>query len=102
MANPDFITIDWSQVGTAVGAVGALGVAAFGLVESFGKAFAFSWRGKRIAAALLARALDSYRDAGFDRAVLDVDSDSPTGAVGLYARMGFVPTTRRVIYLKEF
>jgi mycothiol synthase len=80
---------DWPLQGFSSGYVELLGVPR-------------PWRGKRIAAALLARALDSYRDAGFDRAVLDVDSDSPTGAVGLYARMGFTPTTRRVIYLKEF
>jgi len=40
---PDNFTLQWSQFGAAVAAVGAFGVAAFGLVESAGKAFA--WRG---------------------------------------------------------
>ncbi|HZL00702.1 MAG TPA: hypothetical protein VFC47_12460 [Caulobacteraceae bacterium] len=39
-ANP--FTADWSQLGAAVAAVGSLGVAAFGIVESVGKAFAFT------------------------------------------------------------
>jgi hypothetical protein len=39
----DSFTLQWSQFGAAVAAVGAFGVAAFGLVESVGKAFA--WRG---------------------------------------------------------
>lgn len=34
-------TLQWSQFGTAVAAVGAFGVASFGLVEAVGKAFAF-------------------------------------------------------------
>ncbi|HEY4028999.1 MAG TPA: hypothetical protein VGM25_01530 [Caulobacteraceae bacterium] len=34
--------LQWSQFGAAVTAVGAFGVAAFGLVESVGKAFAFN------------------------------------------------------------
>lgn len=42
----DGFSVDWSQGAAAVGAVGALGLAAFGLVESVGKAFAFSWAGK--------------------------------------------------------
>jgi hypothetical protein len=39
----DSFTLQWSQFGAAVAAVGAFGVAAFGLVEAVGKAFA--WRG---------------------------------------------------------
>ena len=39
MADP---TLQWQQFGTAVAAIGSLGVAAFGVVESFGKALAWS------------------------------------------------------------
>ena len=34
----DTFTLQWQQFGTAVAAIGSLGVAAFGITESFGKA----------------------------------------------------------------
>ena len=40
--------------------------------------------------------LRSARDAGLDKAVLDVDTESPTGANSLYGRLGFTPTERSV------
>lgn len=43
MADPTAFTMQWDQLGGAVAAVGSLGVAAFGLVESAGKAFAFTY-----------------------------------------------------------
>jgi mycothiol synthase len=46
-------------------------------------------RGQGIASALLARALTEARTAGFSSGSLVVDADSPTGAVGLYERVGF-------------
>ncbi len=52
------------------------------------------WRGRRIAAALLADAMERFRLAGMDYATLDVDTENPTGAFGLYERMGFRPTHR--------
>jgi len=42
--------------------------------------------------------LEAYREAGLDRAVLDVDTESPTGALGLYTALGFSPTTRDAAY----
>jgi ribosomal protein S18 acetylase RimI-like enzyme len=48
------------------------------------------WRGRGIASALLARVLVATKEAGFDRVVLDVDTESPTGAVGLYEAQGFI------------
>lgn len=42
----DGFSVGWSQAAAAVGAVGGLGLAAFGLVESVGKAFAFSRAGR--------------------------------------------------------
>ncbi len=33
--------------------------------------------------------LHSYREAGYDVAALEVDTENPTGALGLYGRLGF-------------
>jgi GNAT superfamily N-acetyltransferase len=46
-------------------------------------------RGRGIASALLVRALAEAQAAGFSSGSLTVDADSPTGAVGLYERVGF-------------
>ncbi len=46
-------------------------------------------RKRGIATALLSQTLHAARSAGFVSVTLDVDSDSPTGAVGLYQRAGF-------------
>lgn len=46
-------------------------------------------RGKGLASALLSHTLEAARRAGMDRACLDVDSDNPSGAVGVYERVGF-------------
>ncbi len=48
---------------------------------------------------LLRIALERYRDAGFDRSALDVDSENPTGALGVYERAGFRTTKRWTNYL---
>ncbi|MDH6238002.1 GNAT family N-acetyltransferase [Cryobacterium sp. CG_9.6] len=60
------------------------------------------WRGRHIAQALLAAQLEAGRALGHDRVTLAVDSDSPTGAVGLYTGMGFVPSHRKMAYTLEF
>lgn len=46
-------------------------------------------RNRGIASALLAVVLTEARAAGFTVAGLEVDADSPTGALGLYQRAGF-------------
>ncbi|MDP9822881.1 GNAT family N-acetyltransferase [Nocardioides massiliensis] len=46
-------------------------------------------RGRGLASAVLRHTLDACHRAGLDRACLDVDSDNPSGAVGLYERAGF-------------
>jgi ribosomal protein S18 acetylase RimI-like enzyme len=56
-------------------------------------------RGRGIAGALLGRALQAYRDAGYDEAALDVDSQNPTGALGIYERAGFEVETRWVSFV---
>lgn len=56
------------------------------------------WRGRGLASALLADAMRAARDAGLERAVLDVDTENPTGALGVYERLGFRPTSRDAAY----
>jgi mycothiol synthase len=51
-------------------------------------------RRRGLAGLLLQHALALYRQEGFDRAALDVDSENPSGALGIYERAGF-RTTRR-------
>jgi mycothiol synthase len=57
-------------------------------------------RNRGVATALLATALTAAADEGFDRAALQVDADSPTGAVGLYERAGFSIVTTSVTMRK--
>ncbi|MEU3461930.1 GNAT family N-acetyltransferase [Streptomyces sp. NPDC006733] len=59
-------------------------------------------RGQGLARTLLAHTLRTLREAGLDRAVLDVDADSPTGALGLYQSLDFTPTERSVTLVKTF
>lgn len=59
-------------------------------------------RRRGIAPALLARALTEIAAAGLEKAVLDVDSDSPTGALGLYGGAGFTEANRSLQLVKEF
>jgi ribosomal protein S18 acetylase RimI-like enzyme len=47
------------------------------------------WRGRGLASALIARSLRVLRDRGMAFAALGVDSQNPTGALGLYERHGF-------------
>jgi ribosomal protein S18 acetylase RimI-like enzyme len=57
-------------------------------------------RRRGIASALLTTALTAARAAGFDTATLDVDADSPTGAFGLYERLGFVVRDTKIAHRK--
>jgi ribosomal protein S18 acetylase RimI-like enzyme len=60
------------------------------------------WRGRHIAQSLLAAQLEAGRALGYERVTLAVDSDSPTGALGLYTGMGFEPTHRKMAYTRTF
>lgn len=51
-------------------------------------------RGRGIAPAILQAVLRATHEAGLERVVLDVDTASPTGALGLYERSGFVASSR--------
>ncbi|HEX4700347.1 MAG TPA: GNAT family N-acetyltransferase [Actinomycetes bacterium] len=55
-------------------------------------------RGKGLATALLGHALSAYREAGYDEASLAVDSENPTGALGVYQRVGFSVESRWTNY----
>lgn len=57
-----------------------------------------AWRGRGLASALLADVMRAARDAGLERAVLDVDTENPTGALGVYERLGYVATSRDAAY----
>ncbi|MGD9704207.1 MAG: GNAT family N-acetyltransferase [Acidimicrobiia bacterium] len=55
-----------------------------------------TWRGRGVASALIAHSLHAFARAGFTHAALGVDTDNPTGAAGLYRRLGFQPMHRAV------
>lgn len=74
---------DWSAAGIREGWVGQLGVRR-------------PWRRQGLATALLVRSMRGFRDAGLEAATLGVDAENPTGALGVYERVGFVPIRRSV------
>jgi len=58
-------------------------------------------RGKGIASHLIVRSLESAARAGLERASLEVDETSHTGATEVYRRLGFEADSRNVHYLRE-
>lgn len=52
------------------------------------------WRRRGLARALIVRSLHLLRERGMDVAVLGVDADNPSGALGLYESVGFRTTER--------
>lgn len=61
-----------------------------------------AWRGRGIAPVLLAQTLRSVAAAGLDKAVLDVDAENPSGALGLYTGLGFAESHRSLSYVREY
>lgn len=59
-------------------------------------------RGRRIAPALLAATLSACAERGWERVTLDVDAENPTGALGLYTRLGFVSATRETGLVRAY
>ncbi|HEY7599022.1 MAG TPA: GNAT family N-acetyltransferase, partial [Candidatus Limnocylindrales bacterium] len=47
------------------------------------------WRKRGLASALIGRSLALLRERGMEQAILGVDAENPTGALGLYERAGF-------------
>jgi mycothiol synthase len=58
------------------------------------------YRGRGAANALLLRTLAAAADEGYRTASLGVDADNPTGALGLYERLGFKVTRRSTAYVR--
>lgn len=80
---------DWESQGYSAGYTDLLGVRR-------------GCRGRRIAAALLTHAMRVFADDGMQRAELDVDTDNPTGAPALYARLGYTKSEGSTLYSLEF
>jgi mycothiol synthase len=59
-----------------------------------------AWRGRGLAAALVARSLILLRDRGMTSAWLGVDAANPSGALRLYEKAGFAVHTRSAAYRK--
>ncbi|MHA7295015.1 GNAT family N-acetyltransferase [Arthrobacter sp. HLT1-21] len=57
-----------------------------------------NWRGLRLAPALLAEAMRRFKADGIEHAGLGVDTENPSGALGLYERLGYEPTHRVRVY----
>jgi mycothiol synthase len=80
---------DWEATGVREGWVGQLGVRR-------------AWRRRGLATALLVRSMDAFRASGLDAATLGVDAENPTGALGIYERVGFRPIRRSVRLQRPF
>lgn len=55
-----------------------------------------------LAPLVVSRTLAAIADAGLEKAVLDVDTESPTGANTLYERLGFTATDRSRALVKRY
>lgn len=61
-----------------------------------------SHRRRGLAPAVIARSLAAIRDAGLGMAVLDVDTESPTGANALYGGLGFAAYERDRVLVRRY
>jgi mycothiol synthase len=59
------------------------------------------WRRRGLARAITAESLRRLRAAGMTDAMLGVDADNPTGALGLYEGLGFEVTQRSSAYVRS-
>jgi ribosomal protein S18 acetylase RimI-like enzyme len=59
------------------------------------------WRKRGLASALLVKSMQSFREAGLNYAVLGVDSENTTGALGLYEGLGFSCIKRTILFEKQ-
>ncbi|MEI8407990.1 MULTISPECIES: GNAT family N-acetyltransferase [unclassified Kribbella] len=57
-----------------------------------------SYRGRGLARVTLAKVLTEAAQAGYQRTALGVDADNPTGALGLYERLGFTISSNWISY----
>ena len=70
---------DWAVQGYTSGYTATLGVRR-------------AYRGRHLAPALLAAGMRAFAADGMQYAVLDVDTENPTGAYGLYSSLGYAKT----------
>ena len=56
-----------------------------------------SHRRRGIAAALIVASLAAFKAADLTHSALGVDSENPTGAYGVYERLGYQPVHRIVV-----
>jgi mycothiol synthase len=80
---------DWEAAGVREGWVGQLGVRR-------------PWRRRGVATALLVRSMEAFVGAGLEAATLGVDAENPTGALGVYERVGFRPIRRSVRLQRQY
>ncbi len=80
---------DWVATGVSEGLIGQLGVRR-------------PWRRHGLATALLVRSMEAFAAAGLEAATLGVDTENPTGALGIYERVGFRPIRRFVRLQRPF
>jgi mycothiol synthase len=60
------------------------------------------WRRRGLARALIVSALDGLRDRDIEEAMLGVDGENPTGALGLYESLGFTVKARGSTWRKPW
>jgi len=58
------------------------------------------WRKCGVASALMCQSMRAMKADGLDYATLGVDTQNPTGALGLYERLGFVAVKRMINFEK--
>lgn len=71
----------------------------FGYTELLGTRRAH--RGRKAAIAALAASMRAFADSGMEAAVLDVDTENPSGAQGLYASLGYTKEHGSTMYSIE-
>lgn len=60
------------------------------------------WRKRGLARALIARSLVLIKERGIAEGILGVDADNPTGALGLYEKIGFEVLERSTAWRRPF
>ncbi|HSF85117.1 MAG TPA: GNAT family N-acetyltransferase [Acidimicrobiia bacterium] len=70
-----------------------------GWIETLGTRRA--WRRQGLASALITESMRRFGDDGLDHAALNVDGANPTGAFGVYERLGFTVVDRTVELIKN-
>jgi GNAT superfamily N-acetyltransferase len=59
------------------------------------------WRSRGVASALLEHSFNAFFEAGMSHSILGVDMENPTGALGVYERLGYEPLHATIISQRE-